>query len=207
MAQITEYQSLQDFMEETLNRYDLTAALPTFIQLAEANFNDDIRHPLMLTRSEASSDEGYIPVPTDFLQDYSLKLETDTPHEEIRYVGADEAKRIKATGLTGDVLYYSIVGSSFELIPDPADAVDVELIYYAKIPALSVSNTTNWLLTKRPDVYLYGSLLEVVPYLKDDERVQLWSAARQRGIDSLNAGGERMMRSSTQLNARMRSFG
>ncbi len=207
MAQITDYQSLKDNMEEWLNRYDLTNTLGTFIQLAEAKFNRKIRVRDMLARAEATSAEGYIPVPTDFLQDYSLKLETPTPHEEIRYVGADEAKKIKAAGPTGDVLYYSIVGSTFELIPDPDEDVDVELIYYAKIPALSDSNTSNWLLVKSPDLYLYGALLEVGPYLKDDERIPLWAAAMESTMEDMRMESERGMRSTTQLNSRMRSFG
>ncbi len=204
---ITDYATLKAAVADYLNREDLTTQIQTFIQLAEAKFNRELRVRDMLIRSEASSDEGYIPMPADFLQEYSLKLETPTPHTEIVYVGADEAKKIKATGLAGDVRYYSIVGNTFELIPDPVDAVDVELTYYAKIPALSDSATTNWLLTKSPDLYLYGALLETVPYLKDDERLQTWYAARQQVMEAMVAESERSMRSSTQLNMRMPNMG
>jgi hypothetical protein len=204
---ITDYTTLKEAVADWLNRADLTTQIPTFIQLAEAKFNRELRVRDMLVRAEASSDEGYIPMPTDFLQEYSMKLETDTPHQEIVYVGADEAKKIKATGLTGAVQFYSIVGGTFELIPDPVEPVDVEMVYYAKIPALSDSATTNWLLSKSPDLYLYGALLETVPYLKDDERLQTWFGARQQIMDGMSNESERSMRSSTQLNMRMRSFG
>ncbi len=84
---ITDYATLQAAVADYLNREDLTTQIQTFIQLAEAKFNRELRVRDMLIRSEASSTEGYIPMPADFLQEYSLKLETPTPHTEIVYVG------------------------------------------------------------------------------------------------------------------------
>lgn len=39
-------------------------------------------------------------------------------------------------------------------------------ILYRNIPALTSGNTTNWLLTKYPTVYLYQGLAEAATYLK-----------------------------------------
>jgi hypothetical protein len=50
------------------------------------------------------------------------------------------------------------------------------LTYWAGVPALSDSATTNWLLTREPGVYLYGALIEASPYLADDSRVMVWAA-------------------------------
>jgi len=203
---ITDYATLKAAVADYLNREDLTPQIATFVQLHEAKVNRELRVPQMMVRAEATSDAEYIPVPSDFLQDYSLKLESAVPHADLTYIAQSDAKLYKAQGLT-QTLYYTIVGNSFELIADPPENVDVELIYYARIPALSDSNTTNWLLTSHPDLYLYGTLLETVPYLKDDERLQTWFGARQQAMDALALAGERRLRSSTQLNARIRSFG
>jgi hypothetical protein len=62
-------------------------------------------------------------------------------------------------------------------------------------------------MTKSPDLYLYSSLLEATPYLKNDERVQIWAAARQQVMDAMNIESERSMRQTTQLAARRRGFG
>lgn len=203
---ITNYAELKSAVADYLNRLDVDAQIATFVQLHEAKVNRELRVPQMMVRAEATSDAEYIPVPSDFLQDYSLKLESAVPHADLTYIAQSDAKLYKAQGLT-QTLYYTIVGNSFELIADPPENVDVELIYYARIPALSDSNTTNWLLTSHPDLYLYGTLLETVPYLKDDERLQTWFGARQQAMDALALAGERRLRSSTQLNARIRSFG
>jgi len=81
------------------------------------------------------------------------------------------------------------------------------LIYYGKLSKLSTSNTTNWLLTLSPDVYLYGSLLQAAPYLQDDARIQVWAGLYQRGIEALNLADERGSMTGGALMARARTFG
>jgi hypothetical protein len=50
---------------------------------------------------------------------------------------------------------------------------------------LSVSNASNWILARHPDVYLYGSLLQAAPYLRDDERVGLWAPLYAQAIEDM----------------------
>jgi len=64
------------------------------------------------------------------------------------------------------------------------------MIYRKNIPALSVTNTTNWLLALAPDLYLYGALLESAPYIKEDARIQTWGLGLQTALDSLNELGK-----------------
>ena len=45
---------------------------------------------------------------------------------------------------------------------------------------------SNWLLACAPDAYLYGALLESAPYIKDDERIAVWTAGLVSVIDGLN---------------------
>ena len=58
-------------------------------------------------------------------------------------------------------------------------------MFYKKIDALSVANTTEAMLTDNPDVYLYGALLEAEPFLMNDQRVQLWATAFQESLNAL----------------------
>jgi hypothetical protein len=51
---------------------------------------------------------------------------------------------------------------------------------------LSASVTTNWLVTNYPDIYLFGSLVEAAPYLKDDGRVVVWESELQKRLDELS---------------------
>lgn len=209
---ITTYAELQSAVGDWLNRDDLTAVIPSFITLAEAKFNRELRTRDMLTRSQATSDDEYVPLPDDFLQHYSLELEADVAQPPMQYIGAQEAKEIKAQNRTAASTggriqyYYTVIDGAFEIVPAPEADLDLRLVYYAKIPALSDSNTTNWLLTKSPDLYLYSTLLEASPYLKDDDRMAMWAAARQQVLNAMDLESERAMRPSIQLTARRRGF-
>ena len=204
---LSTYSEIKSTIADYLNRADLTAVLPSFVTLAEAKFNRELRTRDMLTRVQTTSDDEYVSLPTDFLQHYSLELDAASAQPPMDYIGPQEAKVLKAQNRTASTTYYyTVIDGAFEIIPAPGSDLDLRMVYYAKIPALSDSNTTNWLLTKSPDLYLYSALLEAAPYLKDDDRVQLWAAARQQVMDAMNLESERAMRSSIQLTARRRGF-
>ena len=80
-------------------------------------------------------------------------------------------------------------------------------MYYQKIAALSDSNTTNWLLTYAPDVYLYGSLLHSAPYLKEDERVTVWGQLYAAAVVQLNLQSERVKNSGSGIRLNIRGLG
>lgn len=205
---ISTYSELQTAIADYLNRTDLTSVIPNFISLAEAKMNRELRTRDMMVRATATSSNEFVAVPADFLENYSLELDMDnlSARPALDYVGPLEAKDIKASQLTGNVRYYTIIDGAFELLPAPQSNIDLILTYYQKIPSLSVTQTTNWLLTKSPDLYLYSSLLEAMPYLKDEQRIAVWSAARGQVLDAMNQESERAMRPTTQLVARKRGF-
>ena len=59
------------------------------------------------------------------------------------------------------------------------------MLFYKKIAALSVTNTTEAMLTDNPDIYLYGALLEAEPFIMNDERVGLWAQGFQQAVSDL----------------------
>lgn len=204
---IGTYSELQTAVADYLNRDDLTAVIPNFITLAEAKFNRELRTRDMMVRAQATSNNEYVPLPDDFLQHYSLELNSATPSFPFDYIGAQEAKALQAAKVTNTNPYrYTMIDGAFEIVPAPNADLDLRLVYFAKIPALSATNTTNWLLTKSPDLYLYSTLLEASPYLKDDDRVQIWGMARQQVLDAMQLESERALRPTVQLTARRRGF-
>src|SRR5690606_25300785 len=100
--------------------------------------------------------------------------------------GQVDAYRTSIADVSGQPVYFSVLGTEMELLPTPNQEYDIGILYRANIPALSDANTANWLLTMAPDVYLYGALLEASPYLENDSRVALWGTAFRDSIDALN---------------------
>jgi hypothetical protein len=60
-------------------------------------------------------------------------------------------------------------------------------VYYARLTALSADNPTTGLFEWAPDLYLYASLLQAAPYLRDDARVPIWLAAYDTLVQQLIA--------------------
>ena len=205
---ITNYTELKASVADWLNREDLTSQIPDFITFAEARLNRTLRAREMLTRRRTTTTDGFIGLPPDYLETYQLQLPanaTNTP-EPLTYIGPDEAARFKATSMTGKTRYYTIIDGAFELIPTPSSSVELTITYYAKIPALSSTQATNWLLTKAPDLYLYATLANAAPYLNNDERIPVWSQLATSAFDELMMDSERASRSRTNLTARRRGF-
>jgi hypothetical protein len=202
MATITDYTSLQSTIADYLNRADLTAQIPTFIQFAEADFNTRLRTREMIVRAEAQSSNEYVQLPADWLE--AINLHIIDGKQPLRYVTLDEADRIIQENIYTNVVAFSLMNGALELVPAPGSDVDIEMIYYGKITPLSAQVSTNWLLTKAPDVYLYGALMHAQPFLMDDQRMPVFATLYSSRIEALNEESMKSTHSGSPLVARAR---
>lgn len=208
MALDNTYTGLKASVADWLNRIDLTAAIPDFIAMAEAQIGRRLMRdgPVlgMMGRSDATITGEFIAVPTDFLGVKAFYLTaTYTPLQFIEPEKLIERKTLYSNA-QGDPQFYSVVGSEFQFWPwsGSPGTYSAELTYWKKIPALSVSNATNWLLTNHPDAYLYGALTQSAPYLKDDTRVQVWGTLYTAIVDDIIAA-DKLARLAPQMQATM----
>lgn len=205
---ITTYSELKTAVADWLNRADLTSVIPDFIALAEAQFNRQLRTHDMIGRVTAEVSDDYFSVPSDWLETLVL-VNNATKTFPMEYVDYQHLNGLKSLSLTGDSRFYTMIDGKFLIYPAAsADApVDLELTYIKKISSLSDSNTSNWLLTKSPDLYLYATLLQAEPYLKNDERLGVWASTVGKIMEDMRLEGERSKRPTGGLNATRRSFG
>lgn len=70
--------------------------------------------------------------------------------------------------------------------PTPDADYPMEVLYYELPPLLDEVTQTNWLSEYAPNLLLYGSLVEATPFVKDDQRVQLWQSYYDRSLAALN---------------------
>ena len=88
---------------------------------------------------------------------------------------------------TGTPAYYADYDYQHWLIaPTPDTAQTLEILFYEQVRFLGDEFQTNWLTEYAPDVLLYATLLEATPFLKNDERVQVWQAIYDRAAQALN---------------------
>lgn len=207
---ITNFTNLKSTISDFLNRDDLDSVIPTFIQLAEAQMNREIRHWEMEARSSGQQTGGdqYMQVPADWLETVRLILTgSGTSVVQLISLSGMADRRAKNEDLSGTPEFYCHVRGEFELYPTPSEDTDFELLYYQKISSLGDSNASNWLLEYAPDVYLYGSLLHSAPYLQEDARLAVWAQMYSAAVQNLNAQSERVKNSGTGIRLNIRGLG
>lgn len=191
------YANLQTAIGTFLNRTDLSTVAADFITLAEAQmhrrFVGKVRsgEPIprrLIGRSDASIADGdeYLAVPSDFAGPIDFTIDSD-PITALDYLDSTNLQQWKQSdALNGKPpAYYTIVGGQLQLYPEADQAYTGELTYIARVPALSSTNTTNWVLTSYPDAYLYGALVQSAPYLRDDPRIEVWGTLFTAAIDDI----------------------
>ena len=193
---ITTYTELLAAGANWLARDDLTSRIPEFIVLCEAKLNRELFVRQMETRSTTACDTTdtepeFISLPTDFQSMRRIRLSSVSGKPRLQYLSGAQADELRygQGNSAAQPAYFTIMGSEIELIPTPDDDYTIEMVYRKNIPAIA-TNSTNWLLTLAPDVYLYGLLLESAPYIKEDERIQVWAAGFSNAVDSLNRLGQ-----------------
>ena len=140
-----------------------------------------------MRRSEGQIDSRYSPVPSTWLETIRLHI-TGNPSYRLELTSLDDMLQLREQtgGGSGRPTHYAHFGENIEVFPNPDTEYDIELMYYEKIPSLSDSNTSNWLLEVAPEAYLYGALVHSAPYLKDDARMQVWGALYAGAVAGVN---------------------
>ena len=189
---ITTYAELKTNIADFLNRDDLTSVSSTFVSLAEADLNRQIRHWRQEKRSTAEIDTQYSAIPADMLEVIRFYITSgDTRPLELISQAEMLDRKFRNLNTSGQPAYYAVTAGELEVYPVPDGTYTSELYYFGKTDALSDSNTSNWILEHYPDAYLYGSLIHSAPYLKDDARTQVWAALYQNAIDAINQASEK----------------
>jgi hypothetical protein len=190
MALVTDYTTLQDHIADTLNRSAaaFTAVVPNFIQQFEAKAKNDFRLRSLTDRGVVSVSADALALPSDF---YSLEdwyHDGDTYFGPIEIVSRNLIGKLKASyGKTGVPQFASIVDGKVSFAPVPDQAYNTKMTYWRQVTNLSATNTTNWLLDKAPDIYIYGSMVEAHIYLKDSVKAGEAQAVLDQRSDALHA--------------------
>lgn len=169
-----------------------TAEVPNFILFAEDSFNhgmpergiSPLRVREMQERATITMTSGAGSLPADYLQYQSARSMESIPRP-LAYATdtyTDYAYPDSASGVSNTFSISGVTGINVF----PLSGSDVDLVYYAKIPTLSDSNTTNWLLQKMPALYLHGALMHLGMFNRDNDLIQRSQAMVASMIDGLN---------------------
>lgn len=188
---LSTYAQLQAAVAQFLaERSDLTDRIPTFIALAEAQMEREIRSYEMVTRASLTLGARHVSLPSDHLQTIRVyaddkPLETISPDLMAEYRNADDTAR--------EPRFMAFVGNEIELYPTPGENYAGDIQYFQAIPRLSNAQTTNWLLTAHPDAYLYGALFQAGQYLDDNDLLKRSALVYSGAVEAINVSSTRQM--------------
>lgn len=183
---LATYTDLQAAISTWLNRTDLTASIPDFITLAEARIARDLRLRSQVTSTTITTVAGTqgASLPTGWLEFENVTV-VGNPNGQLTYVNIQHLDtKFPENSYTGQPVVYSIEGQQILFGPTPDAAYSINVLYYKKLDALSVT-PTNWLLTNHPGIYLWASLAEASPFLREDDRAVGWETKYERERDAL----------------------
>lgn len=185
------YDSLVADVQSYLERTDAATVdkIPTFIMLAEQVIANDIKFLGNLTVQESNMVQGnpIIDKPARWRKTVSMNV-TVAGNKQPVFLRKYEYLREYAPDATDEKVpkFYADYDYTHWLVaPTPADDYAFEVLYYERVQPLDSSNQTNWFTIYAPQAMLYGTLLQAMPFLKNDERIPMWQAQYQQVISSL----------------------
>ena len=178
---LSTYAELKTGIANWLNRTDLTDEISDdFIKLTEADFNAKLRIRAMEQIDSITIDEETETVPTGFIGVRSFYILLSSHKYPLKYLTPHNMFDIRGGSKTGRPRAYTIESDDetekLRFAPSPDATYTGYLSYYKAISTLSASNTSNWMLTNHPAVYLYGSLYHSANFLGgiDPQQTQQW---------------------------------
>ena len=193
VAAVMTYDSLVENIQSYLERTD-TATLdkiPLFIMLAEQVIASEIKFlgNLTVVESTMTTSDPVIAKPTRWHKTVSMNVTVDDKkypvflrkYEYLREYWPDE------TQVEVPKFYCDYDYEHWLVAPTPASNYTFEVLYYERVQPLDSTNQTNWFTQYAPQALLYGSLLQAMPFLKNDDRMQMWQAQYQAIMQTLKA--------------------
>lgn len=148
-----DFLDLRTAVVEHVRNPGITDVFPRLVALAESRLNRTLRMRDQITSATLSMVAGRAALPSNFAEMIGVFAPS----------GAEYIQQ--STHHQG--YYYSIQGS--DVVSTCMDG-DLRMDFYALIPPLGDSLTTsNWLLARYPDIYLYAVSFEAAKYTHDAE--------------------------------------
>lgn len=142
---------------------DLTADMGTLIRNAEERIAREVRHSSQETVSTLTLNGRSVALPADCVEVRSLTVQGDNRRLEL--VTAEVLREGPLWNASGNPCWYAIHGRDLYVAPSATATLDI--VYWARPPALTADADTNFLLTQHFSLYLYATLAEAAVFLQD----------------------------------------
>jgi hypothetical protein len=173
---VMTYDDLTSTVLQYLERKDASVinAIPTFISLAEFEIAQEIKTlgQLQVVESTMTSSNPVLQKPARWRKTVSMSVTVGGKKQPVYLRKYEYLKNYWPDDNQTDIpLYYADTDwDHWYIAPTPDQAYSFEVLYYERIAPLSSTNQTNWLTQNAPNAMLFGTLLQAMPFLKNDQR-------------------------------------
>lgn len=192
-AAVMTYDSLVGDISTYLERTD-TATLekiPTFIMLAEQMLALEIKFLGNLTVAESTmvTSSNVIAKPARWRKTVSMNLIVGGERQPVLLRKYEYLREYWPNATQTDIpkFYCDYDWQHWMIAPTPSTNFSYEVLYYERLQPLDSSNQSNWFTEYAPQALLYGSLLQAMPFLRNDERIPMWRGEYDRMVTILKA--------------------
>lgn len=168
------YTELQTAVATWLARGDLTAHIPDFIALAERDITARLNLPLLdkIATGTMTAGQAWIDLPADYVDGDLLEYGQG---RKVDIVSRDKASDAAQNGPPGMPVASFVHGTQMRLAPGPGSDHAYTLFYRGGVESLATAaGGVTALLTKYPNLHLYGALFHATPFLGQDQRLGTW---------------------------------
>lgn len=189
---VLTYDSLVTTVLQYLERSDkaVVDAIPTFITLCEFEIAQQIKTlgQLEVAQSTMSAGNPIIQKPARWRKTVSMNVVVDGKRHPVLLRKYEYLRSyVQDNNAAGVPLYYADYDYDHWLVaPTPDVAYGFEALFYERIQPLASDNQTNWLTQNAPNAMIFGTLLQAMPFLKNDSR-GIFQAKYDQAIAALKA--------------------
>lgn len=182
------YSSLVANLEDYLQRYKdpVLKNIPLFIMFAQQRIPREMK--ILGFREEVTGNfdgtaqsSGLMAKPADWRKTIAFYVGTGVQNNVHTPVYERTYEYIRTVypnpTISGTPRYYGDADYNHWLIgPSPSTSFPFKIPYYGTLTFLDETTQTNWLTVNAPDMLLYASLMEAIPFVKADERIPVWQS-------------------------------
>lgn len=185
--------SISARLDRTFDNDDLT----DFIYLAER----EMERVLPVAAREVSTALAVTgqtsPLPIDFKAVRHITVGSGVP------LSLAAASVVANNQCTGCPDAYAIIAQQLWFSPIPNGTHNGTLVYERKIPALTESSPSNWVLDKHPDAYFYGALIQAADFIEDPAKIGRYRSMFEAVLEQIIEESERYRNSGAPLRPTM----
>lgn len=192
-AAVMTYDSLVENIQSYLERSDAATLekIPLFIMLAEQVIATQIKFlgNLTVNTSAMVANQAIVDKPARWHKTVSMNVTVAGERKPVLLRKYEYLREYwPDPSASGEPKFYADYDYTHWLVaPTPDAAYNFEVLYYERVQPLDSSNQTNWFTIYAPQALLYGSLLQAMPFLKNDERMAMWQQQYDLIINTLKA--------------------